>query len=118
MRFLRPHWGTNKMTQNIAGANNQTIRGKTLPYLMDLASSIDNIVAIVKHPEHQEAAFLTYLEGTTSSVWDSWPIYIRKELLNPSWKVGSYVEIGDSDTQASVRTGMCFSKGTIRSFID
>ena len=96
------------MSQNIVGDIHQSIRGKTLPHLMLLAASNKKTIAYVHHSDHQEVEFLTYLEGTASPIWESWPIYVREDVLNPLWKVGSNVKIGEIDAQASVRMGMWF----------
>ena len=82
-------------------------RGKTLEEFKDMAISDGKIVAILHNPLKQAAMFLTHLEGTISlkshkwptyARWDfsntqGWPIYIRKDLLDRSWGVGSYVKI-------------------------
>ena len=82
-------------------------RGKTLEEFKDMAISNRGIVAILHNPLKQSAMFLTHLEGTISlkfrkwpsyARWDfsntqGWPIYIRKDLLDKSWGVGSYVTI-------------------------
>ena len=82
-------------------------RGKTLEEFKDMAISNRCIVAIIHNPLKQAAMFLTHLEGTISlkfrkwpsyARWDfsntqGWPIYIRKDLLDKSWGVGSYVKI-------------------------
>ena len=82
-------------------------RGKTLEEFKDMGVSNKGIVAILHNPLKQSAMFLTHLEGTVSlksKKWpaytrydfsnsQAWPIYIRKDLLDKSWGVGSYVTI-------------------------
>ena len=91
---------------------------------MDLASSDDRVVAIMKHPVSNRASFVSFLEGTASPAPQSWPIYVRENKLNPqswpvyvredlldrSWNVGSYVKLGGSKFEAPLTTGKFHSK--------
>ena len=86
--------GTNeiakKMTKGMALA-----RGLTLSESEKLANTDDRIVAFTKHHRVQMTAFITYIEGTASASSSSWPLYVRADLLDTSWTVGSHLEIGN-----------------------
>ena len=83
-------------------------RGKSFAQLRDMAVSNCEVVAFLHNPREQTAIFLTHLEGEiTSPKSKSWPafarfdtsnhqalpVYIRKSLLDRSWKVGSKVNL-------------------------
>ena len=84
-------------------------QGKSLEEFMDMAVSDVKVVAILHNPLKQAAIFLSHLEGIASPPskswpsyvrWDSsnpqtWPLYIRKDLLDRSWGVGSLVKISN-----------------------
>ena len=78
---------------DIAAGNR--IDGHSLDKYMALASSDNRIVAFAMHPTTIMATFFTYLEGTTSPSSDSWPVFVREDLLLRKWRVGSYVDFGD-----------------------
>ena len=82
-------------------------QGKSLEEFMDMAGSDARVAAMLHNPLKQTAVFLSHLEGIASPPskswpsyvrWDSsnpqtWPLYIRKDLLDRSWGVGSLVTI-------------------------
>ena len=83
-----------------AGGESNRVYRSNLETYQELASSDSRIVAFAMHPQQIMAAFYTYLEGNTSPTSESWPIYVRSDLVDPSWIVGSAVEIGDSTVTA------------------
>ena len=106
-------------------------QGRNLKHLMDLASSDNRVLAIMKHPGSQVASFLSYLEGTASpksQSWpgyvredllnpQAWPVYVREDLIDPSWKVGSYIKLGENDFQPLSPTGRIFATVTKYNFL-
>lgn len=88
-----------------AGAGNDLVRKDNLEQYMSLASSDSRIVAITVRPDETLAYFLTYLGGTASPTRESWPLYVCKRLIDPNWRVGSKVSIGDRNVQAPIPTG-------------
>lgn len=59
-----------------------------------LARLDGRIVAFSMHPLWKYATFYSLVGGNASPPSKSWPIYIRDDLFNPSWKEGSFLQIG------------------------
>ena len=88
------------MTDIEAGGSGNRVQKTKLEDYMNLARSDTRIVAFSMHPDQIMATFYTYLEGTTSPESDSWPVYVREDLNDPTWIVGSNVVIGDPGVRA------------------
>ena len=87
-----------------AGGSNYVASGMNVEGYEKLALSDHRIVGFTMRPDSAYAKFFTYLGGTASPTKDSWPAYIRKDVFNPSWKVGSHLQIGDRNIRAPAPT--------------
>ena len=87
-----------------AGGSNYVASGMNVEGYEKLALSDHRIVGFTMRPDSAYAKFFTYLGGTASPISESWPTYIRKDLFNPSWKVGSHLQIGDRNIRAPAPT--------------
>ena len=92
------------MDDVMAGGSNYLASGLNIEGYEKLALSDHRIVGFTMRPDSVYAKFFTYLGGTASPISESWPTYIRKDLFNPSWKVGSYLQIGDRNISAPAPT--------------
>ena len=104
--FVKVEWGFNKMNYVEAGGTDNRVGKDKLEDYMNLACSDPRIVAFSMHPDEIMATFLTYLRGYASPSSHSWPVYVRKDLNQPTWRVGSTVDIGDPDVRATSPTGL------------
>ena len=95
-------WGHNGMKDKFAGGSSYFASNLTIEGYEKLASSDHRIVGFTSDSVY--AKFYTYLGGTASPISESWPTYIRKDLFNPSWKVGSHIQIGDRNINAPAPT--------------
>ena len=93
------------MTEVEAGGAGNRVRKEKLEEYIELARSDRRIVAFSMSGDESMATFLTYLQGKTSPGSDSWPIYVREDLNDPTWIVGSRVKIGDANINAPSPTG-------------
>ena len=92
------------MDDVMAGGSNYLASGLNVEGYEKLALSDHRIVGFTMRPDSVYAKFFTYLGGTASPISESWPTYIRKDLFKPSWKVGSYLQIGDRNISAPAPT--------------
>ena len=97
-------WGHNGMKDKFAGGSSYLASNLTIEGYEKLALSDHRIVGFTMRPDSVYAKFFTYLGGTASPISESWPTYIRKDLFNPSWKVGSHIQIGDRNINAPAPT--------------
>ena len=97
-------WGHNGMKDAFAGGSSHFASGLDIEGYEKLALSDRRIVGFTMRPDSVYAKFYTYLGGTASPISESWPTYIRKDLFNPSWKVGSHLQIGDRNIRAPAPT--------------
>ena len=102
--FIKASWGIRGMSRVSAGGSSYHASGLTVDGYKRLALSDRSIVALEIHPDSISASFYTFLGGTASPSSLSWPTYIREDLFNPSWKKGSFVELGDRKIQAQAPT--------------
>ena len=103
--FVEVEWGFDRMSYVEAGGTDNRVQKDKLEDYMKLACSDPRIVAFSMHPDEIMATFLTYLRGNASPTSHSWPVYVRKDLNNPTWTVGSSVNIGDPYVRAPSPTG-------------
>ena len=92
------------MDDVMAGGSNYLASGLNIEGYEKLALSDNRIVGFTMRPDSVYAKFFTYLGGTASPISESWPTYIREDLFNASWKVGSYLQIGDRKISAPAPT--------------
>ena len=92
------------MDEVYAGGSSHLASGLNIEGYEKLALSDNRIVGFTMRPDSVYAKFFTYLGGTASPISESWPTYIRKDLFKPSWKVGSYLQIGDRNISAPAPT--------------
>ena len=85
-----------------AGGSSYLASGMNIEGYEKLALSDHRIVGFTTDSVY--AKFYTYLGGTASPISESWPTYIREDLFNPSWKVGSHIQIGDRNIIAPAPT--------------
>ena len=79
------------MKEVAAGGGGGPVEKDNLEQYMALAASDSRIVVITVRPDEKMAWFYTYLGGTTSPIRESWPVYVCKHLIDPSWRVGSKI---------------------------
>ena len=95
VKFIKASlWGHNGMKDKFAGGSRHLASNLTIEGYEKLASSDHRIVGFTSDSVY--AKFYTYLGGTASPISESWPTYIREDLFNPSWKEGSFLQIGIS----------------------
>ena len=93
-------WGFNRMNYVEAGGDMNRVYRSNLETYQELASSDSRIIAFSMHPQQIMATFFTHLDGFTSPTSESWPIWVRSDLVDPNWLVGSAVDIGDPTVTA------------------
>ena len=106
MKFVKVEWGSNRMTYVEAGGEGNRVRKQNLEQYTDLANVDERIVAFSMHPDGIMASFYTYLAGNTSPKRHSWPVYVREDLIDSSWRVGFHVDIGDPTVEAPSPSGL------------